>query len=63
MYYFSPKKKSEFFDKYFVEITPKTKRIHSILAVGPTEDNWDNCTMKQSLIIVLLEKIRRECKN
>ena len=55
MYQFTPKKKFRSFDKYYVMITPKTKRIYSIWAVG-TVENTEVGTKEQAVIMSILEK-------
>ncbi len=54
-YQFSPKKKFRSFSAYFVEITPKTHKVHSIAAYGKTEDD-SSCEKEQALIVAILQK-------
>lgn len=55
MYQFSPKSRFRSFDRYYVMITPKTKKIYSIWAIGDVE-NTSVGEKEQALIMTLLEK-------
>ena len=55
MYQFSPDKTFRSFQKYYVMITPQTKKIYCIWATGPFE-NTPTAQKEQDLIMVLLKK-------
>lgn len=54
-YFFSPDKKFRSFSVYVVKITPKTRKIHSIGAVGSMDDD-STCEKEQALIMAIIKK-------
>jgi hypothetical protein len=54
MYEFTPQKPFRSFTKYYVLITPRTKRIYSIWGVGPTE-NTETGEKEQAVLMQILE--------
>jgi hypothetical protein len=55
-YYFTPSDPSPLFDFYFVQITPVTNRIHTIGAVGKTDDLKTCRTQRAGLMARLTNK-------
>ncbi len=55
MYEFRPKNPFRSFTKYYVLITPKTKKIYAILGIGEAE-NTDTAKKEQALVMDLLQK-------
>jgi len=56
MYQFEPEKPFRSFNRYYVLITPKSKRIYQIWAIGPA-DNPQACAVEQKVIVTaLIEK-------
>lgn len=55
MYMFEPKKKFRSLSQYFVMITPKTNKVHTIWAQGDMENN-SLCQKEQALVMAILQK-------
>ena len=54
MYKFLPSKSFRSFSRYFVLITPKTRKIYSIWGIGNTE-NDASCKKEQALVMSILQ--------
>lgn len=52
-YFFKPSQPSRVLDRYLVEVTPLTHRIHTIIAVGPKED-IESCEKDRSALLAHL---------
>ena len=55
MYSFSPDKKFRSFSTYMIAITPKTRRIYAISAIGGMDDD-STCEKEQALIMAIIKK-------
>ena len=54
-YSFSPDKKFRSFSTYAIRITPKTRRIYTIFAMGGMDDD-STCEKEQALIMAILKQ-------
>ena len=54
-YSFDPEKKFRSFSTYLIEITPKTRKIYSISAMGDMDDD-PTCEEEQALIMAIIKK-------
>lgn len=61
IYLFSPEKKFRSFSAYVVGITPKSRKIYSISAMGIMDDD-STCKKEQALIMAILKKKYGEVK-
>ena len=54
-YIFYPDKKFRSFSNYFISITPKTRKIYGVGAIGDMDDD-STCEKEQALIMAIIKK-------